>query len=213
MEDGPGCLLQLLVAGDDKVHPGLCPHLQHGKSSHAKLPGLLKPNKIPDGPAQVVTIDFIFGLPSVVVNGRTYNALHLVADRHTKLIHLIPCTEEIDSDGAADNFIREQFHLHGLPQKIISDHRPQFASKLFSAILKGIGVEGTLSTAYHPRHTSACSVRDGATTGVKWLPIAEFAFNSHVHLSTSYSLFYLIYGYEPQFHVPAALTDVPATDV
>ena len=101
--------------------------------------------------AQVVINNFIVGLPSVVVDGHMYNTLHLVTDRHTKLIHLIPCTKEIDSDSAADNFIREQFRLHGLPRKIISDRGPQFASKLFRAILKGIGVEGALSTAYHPQ--------------------------------------------------------------
>ena len=202
-----------------------CDTCRRGKNSHAKLPGLLKPNEIPDGPAQVVTNDFIIGLPSIVVNGRTYNALHLVADWHTKLIHLIPCTEEIDSDGAADNFIREQFRLHGLPRKIISNRGPQFASKLFRAILKGIGVEGALSTAYHPQTDGQserwnqeieaylrmfCSRR--RDDWVKWLPIAEFAFNLHVHSSTGYSPFYLMYGYEPQFHVPAAPTDVPAAD-
>ena len=77
--------------------------------------------------------------------------LQLIVDRHGKIIHLIPCTEEIDTEGAADNFIREWFHLHGLPRKIISDCGPQFSSKLFRAILKGLGIESTMSTAYHPQ--------------------------------------------------------------
>ena len=41
--------------------------------------------------------------------------------------------------------------LHGLPCKIISDRGPQFLSKLFRAVLKGLGVESALSTAYHPQ--------------------------------------------------------------
>ena len=48
-----------------------------------------------------MTTDFITGLPDV--DG--YNAIQLIADRHGKMLHLIPCTEEITAEGAADNFI------------------------------------------------------------------------------------------------------------
>ncbi len=67
------------------------------------------------------------------------------------MLHLIPCTEEITAEGAADNFIREDFCLHGLPCKIISDRGPQFLGKLFRAVLKGLGIEGAMSTTYDPQ--------------------------------------------------------------
>ena len=118
-----------------------------GKTSHAKPQGPLQPNEIPDGPGQIVTTDFITGLPDV--NG--YNAIQLITDRHGKMLYLISCTEEITAEGAADNFIREYFRLHGLPCKIISDRGPQFSGKLFRAVLKGLGIEGAMSTAYHPQ--------------------------------------------------------------
>ena len=54
-----------------------------------------------------------------------------MTDCHGKLAHLIPCNEDINAQEAADIFIREYFHLHGLPHKIISDHGPQFAADLF----------------------------------------------------------------------------------
>ena len=198
-----------------------CDTCRRGKASHAKPHGPLQPNEIPDGPGQVVTCDFITGLPDV--DG--HNALQLIVDRHGKIIHLIPCTEEIDAEGAADNFIREWFRLHGLPRKIISDRGPQFSSKLFRAILKGLGIESAMSTAYHPQTDGQserwnqeieaylrmyCSRR--RDDWVKWLPIAEFAFNSHEHSSTGYSPFYLMYGFEPQFHVPMLPTSVPTAD-
>ncbi len=67
------------------------------------------------------------------------------------MLHLIPCTEEITTERAADNFIQEYFRLHGLPGKIISDWGPQFSGKLFRAVFKGLGIEGAMLTAYHPQ--------------------------------------------------------------
>ena len=39
----------------------------------------------------------------------------------------------------------------GLPDKIISDRGPQFASKAFTELLKLLGIKSALSTAYHPQ--------------------------------------------------------------
>ena len=39
----------------------------------------------------------------------------------------------------------------GLPDKIISDQGPQFASKAFVELLKLLGVKLSLSTTYHPQ--------------------------------------------------------------
>ena len=88
-----------------------CDTCRRGKASYAKPHGPLQPNEVSDGPGQIVMCDFITGLPDV--NG--HNMLQLIVDRHGKIIHRIPCAEEIDTEGAADNFIREWFHLHGLP--------------------------------------------------------------------------------------------------
>ena len=82
-----------------------------------------------------------------------------------------------------------------------------------------------MSTAYHPQTDGQserwnqeieaylrmyCTQR--RDDWVKWLPIAEFAFNSHKHSSTGYSPFYLMYGLEPQFHIPMLSTAVPTAD-
>ena len=59
-----------------------CDTCRRGKASHAKPHGPLQPNEIPDGPGQIVTCDFITGLPDV--DG--HNALQLIVDQHGKII-------------------------------------------------------------------------------------------------------------------------------
>ena len=73
-----------------------------------------------------------------------------------------------------------------------------------------LGIERNHSTAYHP-------ITDGQTKRINqeikqylrifinerqndwadWLPMAQFAHNNKVHLSTGYSLFFLNYGQHP----------------
>ena len=199
-----------------------CDTCRRTKPGRGKPFGLLQPNEIPDGPGQIVTCDYITGLPEC----QGFNAIQLMVDHHGKLTHMTPCTDKISAEGAAEVFIRDYFRLHGLPRKIISDRGPQFASDLFRAVLKGLGIESALSTAYHPQTDGQtermnqeveaylrafCNQR--RDDWVSWLPIAEFALNARVHSSTNYSPFYLMYGYEPQFHVPIAPnTTVPTAD-
>ncbi len=43
------------------------------------------------------------------------------------------------------------FKHFGLPDKIISDRGPQFASGMFRELMKHLGIQMSLSTAYHPQ--------------------------------------------------------------
>ncbi len=51
----------------------------------------------------------------------------------------------------AEIYQDEIWKLHGIPQCIVSDQGPQFASEFTKNLLKGIGSEQALSTAYHPQ--------------------------------------------------------------
>ena len=68
-----------------------------------------------------------------------------------KGVILIPCSKTLTSEETAQLFLENLYKWFGLPDKIISDRGPQFASKEFIELLKLLGIKSALSTAYHPQ--------------------------------------------------------------
>lgn len=121
--------------------------------------------------------------------------------------------------------MKKHFCLHGLLQKIISNYGSQFLSKLFHAILRGLGIKSAMSTTYHPQtdgQSEQCNQEIEAylptycsyccNNWVKQLPIAEFTFNSHKYLLIEYLPFYLMQSLKPQSHILILSIAVPMAD-
>lgn len=70
-------------------------------------------------------MDFITDLP--LVNGK--DSILVVVDRFTKMAHFTPYSKSITTEEAAQLVLDWIIHLHGLPNEIMSDKSPQFASK------------------------------------------------------------------------------------
>ena len=75
----------------------------------------------------------------------------MVVCRFTKMVHLIPCTEELASSQLAKLFYDRVWKLHSLPDSIVSDRGPQFVSEFTKELNKLLGIETKLSTAFHPQ--------------------------------------------------------------
>ena len=69
----------------------------------------------------------------------------------SKRIFINPCAKMIDSEQTAELFVKRIFPHTGIPDQIISDCGPQFASRLFRSFLCNLGIESALSMAYHPQ--------------------------------------------------------------
>ena len=76
-----------------------------------------------------------------------------------KGVILTPTNETFNSEQTALLLHDNLFRRFGLPDKLISDRDPCFASKAFQELLKLLGIESAMSTAYHPQ-------TDGATERV-----------------------------------------------
>src|SRR5260370_32788393 len=78
-----------------------------------------------------------------------YNAILVVVDCLSKWIHTIPTVTSLDSAGVAWLFLKHVWHHHGLPEEVISDHRPAFISNFSCELAALLGVKLTPSTSYH----------------------------------------------------------------
>jgi len=63
-------------------------------------------------------------------------------------------TTSISLEGIVKIYRDNIWKLHGVPRKILSDQRPQFASRFMKEFMKALGMKKQLSTAYHPQTDS-----------------------------------------------------------
>src|SRR5271169_4966913 len=101
-------------------------------------------------------MDLITDLPEV--DG--FDSIFVIVDRGlTKGIILIPCAKTLTAENTGQLLLDNQFKRSGLPDQVLSDRGPQFATRAFRELLKLLKIKSSLTTAYHPQS-------DGATEQV-----------------------------------------------
>jgi hypothetical protein len=136
-----------------------CDKCQQTKINHRPWKGPLMPIKGPLEPLpfRQASMDLMTDLPSTEDG---YDTLLVVVDHGlSKGIILIPTVKTVTSTGIAELLQDNMFKRYGLPDTIISDRDPRFASAVFQEWLKLLGIKSAMSTAYHPQS-------DGATERV-----------------------------------------------
>ena len=102
-----------------------CSVCLQSKPDRSKYPGLLQPLPVPEGAWQVLTMDFIEGLPKY---GK-FNSIFVVVDKFSKYSHYIPLSHPFSVIDVAQAFMCNIYKLHGLPRFIISDRDRIFTSQ------------------------------------------------------------------------------------
>jgi hypothetical protein len=98
---------------------------QKVKAEHRHPARLLQPLPIPEWKWEVVTMDFITGLPRTT---KLHDLIMLVVDKLTKAAHFVPLKTTHKATDVVDIFIREVARLHEIPKTIVSDRDPKFTS-------------------------------------------------------------------------------------
>ena len=123
-----------------------CPSCQAAKvNTHPLNPGL-RPLELASRPFQFISMDFVTDLPQT----NNFDAVLTVVDQGlTKTVRFIPCTKTTTALELATLLFRHVFSWFGLPDKIVSDRGPQFASHLFQQLCEALGICSALSTTFH----------------------------------------------------------------
>ena len=181
-----------------------CLVCQQVKAEHQKPGGLLRPLEIPQWKWEMITMDFVTGLP--VVRGG-FDSIWVIVDRLTKSAHFLPVKTTYTSEKLAEIYRDEIIRLHGAPVSIVSDRDPKFVSRFWKQVQEGLGTKLNFSTAAHPQ-TDGQSERtiqtledllrlcilDHQGSWVQHLPLIEYAYNNSYQASIGMAPFEALYG-------------------
>lgn len=124
-----------------------CEICQHAKPGRAKYPGLLAPLPVPDEFWQIVTMDFMDGLPR---SGR-FNCVLVVVDKLSRYAHFVGLQHPYTAVSVAAAYMDSVHKLHGRPESIVSDRDPIFTSNFRKQMAALTGIKLRMSSSHHPQ--------------------------------------------------------------
>jgi transposase InsO family protein len=183
-----------------------CVVCQENKVETIKTPGLLQPLSIPSQHWEEVSMDFITELPK----SEGKSVIMVIVDRLTKYAHFCALSHPFKASTVATAFMEIVQKLHGSPKIIVSDRDPIFIKHFWTELFSCLGTQLAHSSSYHPQSNGKteivkkclevylrCFVSDKQAQWFKWLPLAEWWYNTSFHTATKMTPFVELYGYHP----------------
>ena len=195
------------MKSDIKQLAASCTTCLQAKPDHAKYLGLLSPLPVPAESWQVISMDFIEGLP----RSGAANWVMVVVDKFSKFAHFVPLLHPFTAQQVAQVFLDHIYCLHGMPSHIISDHDRIFTSHFWKELFRLASTQLCMSSAYHPQSDGQtervnqcleaflrCFVHSCPKQWLRWITLAEYWYNTSLHSSLNRSPFEVLYGHSPR---------------
>ncbi|KAL1206308.1 hypothetical protein V5N11_032449 [Cardamine amara subsp. amara] len=180
-----------------------CNVCQLVKAEYQVPSGLLRSLPIPEWKWDMITMDFVVGLPV----SRTKDAIWVIVDRLTKCARFLAIKKTDGSVVLAREYVKEIVRLYGVPVSVVSDRDPKFTSEFWKAFQKEMGTRVHMSTAYHPQTYGQSErtiqtfedllrmcVLDWGGHWVDHLSLIEFAYNNSYQASIGMAPYEALYG-------------------
>ena len=184
-----------------------CTVCQQAKVEHIKSPGLLQPLPVPTVPWDVISMDFIEGLPL----SYKHDVILVLVDKFSKYGHFIPLSHPFSALQVAQAFMTHVSHPFSVTCSIISDRDRIFTSNLWKELFRLSDTQLSMSSSYHPQTDGQterlnqclegflrCTVHACPRQWFKWLPLAEYWYNTSFHSALQLSPFEVLYGHPPR---------------
>ncbi|CAF1367651.1 unnamed protein product [Didymodactylos carnosus] len=186
--------------------------------------GFLHPIPPPDGPNQLIGIDYCGPFPQTPNDNRYVLCL---TDYFTKFVTAIPLPD-CSAQTTAQVIFTQHICRYGVPKAILSDQGTSFKNQLMHAITKLIGFNHIFSTPYHPQTngqverfnatfiTQIAKLTDNESNNWdEYLYPVVFAYNTGIHSTTNFSPYELTFGSKanlPTDHPPSTFTSGKPND-
>ena len=185
-----------------------CLPCQQFNVSRSKKPGRLQPIPPPEGPFQLIGMDYCGPLKRTP-RGNQY--VLCITDYFTRWIVAV-AVPDCSAQTTAEALFNEFICKYGVPTVILTDQGTHFLNQLMEAMSKLVGYKHTYSTTYHPQSNGMIE-RFNATfipqiaklqdrENNNWddyLSPVVFAYNTGCHSTTQYAPYELLFGREPRF--------------
>jgi hypothetical protein len=201
-----------------------CAICQCAKPDRAKYPGLLAPLPVLDQFWQMVSMDFVEGLP----RSGCFNSVLVVVDKLSRYAHFIGLSHPYTLSTVVTAYMDNVHKLHGMPESIVSDRDNIFTSRFWREMATLIGTKLRMSSSHHPQTDGAtecvnqcldaylwCFTHACLVKWAQWLSLAKFWYNASPHSAMDgKSPFEVLYGHSPRHFglSPADACSIPDLD-